>query len=129
MLGMVSHYNHKEHTILGGEITPFLRRLTEHDPQRKGKLFLVHYKNIGSFVIAEWLTRPRDIFIDVLNLGSSLGNFTREKANELRHRLFAPITHAETSRYITEADSGYYHGRQDDNELEKERLERISRGE
>jgi len=129
MSGMVSFYSPQEHVIIGGEITPFLRRLVEHDPQRKDKLFVVLYSQLGNFVIAEWLAGPKDIFVDVMNLGKSLGNFTHKKAEELRRRLFSPVTCDETSDFIAQNESDYLHSRQDGNEEETERWERVARGE
>ena len=129
MLGMVSFYNSDEHTIIPGELANFCSRLVENDPQRKGKLFVVRYNKLGNFVIAEWLAGPKDIFVDVMNLGKSLGNFDYEKAQELRHRLFSPITAEETVKGTVEAESRFHHDMQDWNEEEGERLDKVARGE
>lgn len=129
MLGMVSNYNSDEHTIIGGELALWLDRLVENDRERKGKVFLVRYNKIGSFVVAEWLGKPKDVFVDVLNIGKSLSNFDRVKANELRHRLFSPVTAEETMQFISGKDSDYFHGLQDEDTEESERWERVARGE
>jgi len=129
MLGMATNYNSDEHSIIGGDITDFLCRLVENDSQKEGKLFVVRYNKNGVFVIAEWLGRPKDVFVDVMNLGKSLSNFTRQKASELRQRLFAPLTAEETSKQIAMAESNYFHRRQDENEEEEERLQKCARGE
>jgi len=126
MLGMVSNYSPNEHAIMGGEINSYVKRINKEYGK---KLFVVRYLRYGTFVIAEWLAKPRDVFVDVMNLGKSLSNFNREKANELRHRLFAPVTCGETSEGIAEEESRYLHERQDENAEEQERLERCSRGE
>ena len=80
-------------------------------------------------MIAEWITKPWDIFVDVLNLGTSIHNFTRAKANRLQHRLFAPLTAEGVSQLTTQADSDYHHAMQDDNDEEGERLAKVSMGE
>lgn len=129
MLGMVSFYNSDEHRIIDCELSKFCARLVEGDSNRKDKLFVVRYNKLGVFCICEWLAKPRDIFVDVMNLGGSLANFTRKKANELRHRLFAPISAEETSEHIASGDSDYHHMRQDWNEEETERWERCAMGE
>jgi hypothetical protein len=129
MNGLVSFYNSDEHTIIKGELAAFCERLVSSDHRHKGKLFVVRYNKLGSFVIAEWLTKPMDVFVDVMNLGKSLSNFTREKAHELRHRLFSPITAEETSRFIQRGDSDYHHMRQDENEEEQERWDKCAIGE
>uniref|UniRef100_A0A6M3LGH6 Uncharacterized protein n=1 Tax=viral metagenome TaxID=1070528 RepID=A0A6M3LGH6_9ZZZZ len=129
MLGMVSFYNPDEHSIIPGALSEFCKRLVENDPKRKGKLFVVRYNKLGVFVIAEWLAKPKDVFVDIMNLGKSLSSFTRDKASELRHRLFAPITAAETDRLTAGADSDYHHEMQDFNESETERLAKCEIGE
>jgi len=129
MLGLVSNYNSVEHTIIGGEISEWINRLVEGDPQRKGRLFAVRYNELGVFVIAEWLGKPKDVFVDVMNLGKSLGNFGHKAAQELRKRLFDPLTAEETSRAIVGADSDYHHNLQDEDMEETERQERVAIGE
>lgn len=126
MLGTVSNYCSEKHCLIGGEIGCFIAKLAK---ESKRDLFVVKYIKPQTFVICEWLSPNRDIFIDIMNLGKSLANFDRKKAVELRHRLFAPITCNETSRGIAEEESNYYHGRQDENAEEQERLEKVSRGE
>lgn len=129
MLGLVSNYNSNDHTLIGGELALWVNRLVENDRVRKGKLFVLRYNKLGVFVIAEWLAGPKDIFVDVMNLGKSLGNFGREEAQELRKRLFNPLGPEETSRAVAQADSDYYHNLQDEDAEETERQELVARGE
>ena len=129
MLGLVSNFTSAEHTIIGGEISRWVSRLVEGDPQRKNKLFVVRYNKLGVFVIAEWLGKPKDVFADVLNLGKSLANFGQAEARELRRRLFDPITVEDTSRAIIQTDSDYYHNLHDEDMEETERQERVAIGE
>jgi hypothetical protein len=129
MLGLVSNYNSDEHTIIGGEIGRWVSELIKGDPRRKGKLFVVRYNKLGVFCICEWLAGPKDIFVDVMNLGESLGNFDRKQARELHRRVFAPVTAEATSRAIIQTDSDYYHRLRDEDMEETERQERVARGE
>lgn len=129
MLGLVSNYNCNEHTIIGGELSEWLKRLMQGDPQREGRLFLVRYNKLDVYVIAEWLGRPKDVFVDVMNLGKSLGNFGRKQARKLRKRLFDPLTAEETSSITAQADSDYHHNLQDEDMEETERQERVAIGE
>ena len=128
MLGMVTHYNPDDHTLIPGDLDSFVKRLVEGDDVRRGKLFLMRYNKLGVFVICEWVGLPRDAFVDVMNLQYSLANFDKAKADELRKRLFEPMGFEETSRMIAAAESNYHHERQDDNEAEGERLELCARG-
>jgi hypothetical protein len=129
MLGLVSNYTTEDHTIVGGELSLWLERLIEGDPKRRGRIFLVRYNKLGVFVIAEWLGRPKDVFVDVLNIGKSLSNFGRVKAQELRNRLFKPIGPEETQRAITQAGSDFHHNLNDEDAEETERQELVARGE
>lgn len=129
MLGLVSNYNTAEHTIIGGEIGRWVSRLIKGDPQRKNKLFVVRYNKLGVFCICEWLAGPKDVFVDVFNLGKSLQSFTREKAKELKRRLFSPLSAEDTSREIIRNDSDFYHNLQDEDAEETERQERVAIGE
>ena len=129
MLGLVSNYSSNEHTIVGGELSLWLNRLVEHDLERKGKLFLVRYNELEVYVIAEWLGKPKDVFVDVLNIGKSLGNFGPAEAQELRNRLFNPIGSEETKRSMTGTDRDYYSNLQEEDSLETERQELVARGE
>ena len=129
MLGMVTHYNTREHAIIGGDIGAFCSRVVEGDSKRKDKIFVVRYHKIGVFVIAEWIGRVGDSFVDVMNLGDSLSNFDRAKANELKHRMLAPATCKETELAMLNAESNFHHTLQDENSEEQDRLARIAVGE
>jgi len=130
MLGMISVYTSAEHTIIEGSGIPeWLERLVKGDPQREGRLFLLHYNKLGVFCICEWTGKYKDTFTDVLNLGKSLGNFGQKESQELRRRLFAPVSAEDTSRAIIGADSDYYHNLQDEDSEETERRERVAVGE
>ena len=130
MLGMISVYNSVEHTIIrGGGLSKWLDRLVKGIPQREGCLFLLHYNKLGVFCICEWVGGGRDTFVDVMNLGKSLGNFGHKEAQELRQRLFNPVSAEETSRAIVQNDSDYYHNLQDEDMEETERQERVAIGE
>ena len=126
MLGMTSVYSSDKHTRIGGDIGAFIERLGK-DAGRD--LAIICYEKLAVFCIIEWLSPNKDVFIDMMNLGKSLANFTRTKATELGRRLFKPITCDETSQFISAGDSDYHHERQSENEEEQERLERCARGE
>lgn len=67
--------------------------------------------------------------MDVINLGKSLGDFGQKQAQELRRRLFAPVTAEESAREIIRNDSDFYHNLQDEDMEESERQERVAVGE
>lgn len=130
MLGMVSLYLSEEHTIIDGSGIPeWLKQLVKGNPQREGCLFLVRYNKLEVFCICEWIGGGNDTFVDVMNLGKSLGNFDRKQSQELRRRLFAPLTAEDTSKALIRTDSDFYHNLQDEDAEETERNERVAIGE
>ena len=130
MLGLVSCYTSEEHTIVrGGALSEWLNRLVEGSPQRKDCLFLLRYNKLEVFCVCEWVGGGRDTFVDVMNLGKSLGNFGHKESQELQRRLFAPVTAEDTSQAINSTDSDLYHRLQDEDSEETERLERVAIGE
>lgn len=129
MLGMISVYSPEEHTIIDGEIGRWVSRLVEGYPQRQGNLFVLRYNKLGVYCICEWVGGGNDTFVDVLNLGKSLGNFGQKEAQELKRRLFSPVSAEVTSRAIVGADSDFYHNLQDEDSEESERQERVAIGE
>ena len=129
MLGQVSVFSSDDHTIVRGELSLWLDRLVAGDPKRKDNIFLLRYNKLKVFCICEWVGGGNDTFVDVLNLGKSLGNFGRAEANELKRRLFAPLGPEETSKILDMADSDFHHNLQDEDAEESERLELVARGE
>ena len=129
MLGQVSVFTSDDHTIVRGELSLWLDRLVEGDPKRKGQLFVLRYNKLKVFCICEWVGGGNDTFVDVLNLGDSLGNFGRAEAYELKRRLFDPLGPEETNKILDRADSDFYHNLQDEDSEETERQELVARGE
>lgn len=126
MLGMTTTFSSDEHTRIGGEIGAYIGRLSKQTGRDFG---VIRYNALGVFCIIEYLSPNRDVFIDTMNLGESLANFDREKANELQQRVFAPLTCAKTSELLSQTDSDYHHMRNEWNAEEQDRLERVARGE
>ncbi len=129
MLGLVSNYSSDEHTIINGSMSDWLKRLMKDDPVRKDRLFLLRYNKLEVFCICEWLGKPKDVFVDVFNLGKTPQSFTYEKAQELRERLFDPLTPEDTRIAVSNADSDYHHNLNNEDLEETERQERIAMGE
>jgi hypothetical protein len=125
MFGCVSTFDREKHTFIGGELGHYINRLAK---ESKRDFAVVRYEKLNVFCIIEFLSPLRDVFVDTMNLGHSLANFNREKKEELLRRVFKPVTCAETSRALEEADSDYHHERQDDNAEDWENEEREARG-
>ena len=126
MLGCVSTFKRPDHTIIKGELRGWLQRETKSS---RRDFDLIRYNRLGVFCIVEFLSPNRDVFVDTMNLGKSLGTFDREKAQELLRRIFKPVTCDQTSRILSETDSDYHHMRQDWNDEELESEARAKYGE
>lgn len=126
MLGMTSTFDSEKHSRIGGEIGAFIDRLAKQTHRDFG---VIRYNELGVFCIIEYLSPNRDVFVDTMNLGDSLANFNRQKADELQQRVFAPLTCRETSVAMAQTESDYLHMRQDWNDEEQSRLEKCARGE
>lgn len=130
MLGMSIQYNERDHSIIDGDISDFVSRLSDSEIGTQRKLFVVRYNKLRVYVIAEWLHGKKNgCFVDIMNLGNSLSNFTKQKADELRRRLYAPDTAASTASFIRQSNSDHLHQLQDEDSEEGERLERCRLGE
>lgn len=112
----VSTFDTEKHTEIPGELRDFVSRMIAEASGGSRWLTVIRYNQYGTFVIAEWMSPNKDIFVDVMNLDHSLANFTHEKAQELRQRLFAPTTGAEVARASAEAESDFHHDLQDWND-------------
>ncbi|MHC4890451.1 MAG: hypothetical protein ACYTEO_13420 [Planctomycetota bacterium] len=115
MLGVACHYSAEQHTLLKPELLKWCI-----DNTGDKQLFVYRQNQVGTFVIGRWLDHPRRWFVDVLNLGHSLSNFTRELAQELVRRITRPITAEATSRRLRETASDQRHTWEHPNESVKQ---------
>ena len=106
MLGSACQYNPKQHVILKPSFLKWCKDQTS-DERVKAELFVYRQMQVGTFVIARWVDKSKGMFVDLVNLGGSLGNFTREVAHEFRRRLLAPVTADFTCRQMKDFDSGW----------------------
>lgn len=116
-------YSPAQHEILHEPtILDWCRRQTSDLPLQK-QLFIYRHRIHSTFVIARWVREPKGIFTDLLNLGHSLGNFTREKAQEFRGRILAPIPVETFSRTINQASRDFASEQHEKGEEMKEIME------
>lgn len=120
-------YNPKQHHIIsGGELIAWCKR--EAPAKDTKRLFLYRHRVHGTFVIAMWASdRALGVFTDFLNLGYSLNNFDRKKAQEYLRRLYAPTSAPEMARTINQTSRNYDTIRQDEDAEERERIEKRQR--
>jgi hypothetical protein len=122
-------YDEKQHEILqGGEIVRYCQKVAP--AKDRPRVFLYRHRIYKTFVIAMWAKdRAMGIFTDFLNLGKSLGNFNREKADEFSRRLYKPLSPKEMSQTIESTSRDYSRMRQDEDAEEAERLAKRAKGE
>ncbi len=115
MLGMACFYTPQQHQLLEPPLLDWCRNQTSDEVLKK-RLFVYRQLQVGTFVIAQWLDRAKGLFVDTLNLGNSLSNFSREKAQELRRRLLAPVSSSDTKDMMSTVNSNFTHTQQETNE-------------
>lgn len=81
MLGFCN-YKSNEHMLIEPPLLGWLKRNIP-DPRDKERVFVYRHIESGNFVIGLWESCPREKFQDIMNLGWSLQNFTRERAQRL----------------------------------------------
>ncbi|MHC4464259.1 MAG: hypothetical protein ACYS30_22945 [Planctomycetota bacterium] len=91
MLGVACHYSAEQHTLLKPEL---LKWCIDNTGDKQ--------------------------FVDILNLGYSLGNFTRDMAQEFVRRIKRPVTAEATSRRLRETASDQRHTWEHPNESVKQ---------
>ena len=115
------HYDPQQHEVIRPEILDWCKRQASKEDLRS-ELFMYRHRKYKTFVIARWLGHPHGLFTDLLNLGESLANFTRAKAQEFLRRTLCPLTATETSRAISNCDSDFDMQQQVELQNEQERL-------
>jgi len=121
MFGLACHYDPRQHRILESGILAWCKRQVS-DPYLKERLFTYYHRLEHTFVIALWLNQPKRWFVDVLNMGYSLGNFNRHLAEGLRRRLLAPLSTSDIRRQLRNAESDHLHKLQDQGNALSDRL-------
>jgi len=84
MLGMPCQFRPDQHEIIHPPLEDFVMRAVSEQKLRDS-LFIYRHRLWRTFVIALWVG-PSE-FVDVMNLGMSLGNFTRQRAKRLGQAL------------------------------------------
>lgn len=122
-------FDSAQHEILsGGEVLAWCKR--ETPAKERSRLFLYRHRLHNTFVIARWASdRAMGIFTDFLNLGHSLSNFNKEKADEFRKRMLAPLSPKKMARTISQSSSDFSSMKQDEDAENREIVEKRRRDE
>ena len=114
MLGAACQYKPQQHLLLEPKFLEWCKEQIT-DESVSCQLFVYRQMQEGTFVIGRWIDKPFGLFVDLINLGGSLGNFTREIAHEFRRRLLAPVTADRTCRQMTEFNSQWHSNQEEKN--------------
>ena len=118
-------YTPEQHEILESEVGRWCRRNAPAD--WKDRLFTYRHKYHGTFVVAVWARDKFGLMSDVVNLGGGFGGFDRAMADEMRRRMWAPMSPQTMAKRINIESSNYEHMQQDKNEEIKEENEKRRR--
>ena len=108
MFGMACNFNPNQHKLMDFEALQWCKRQTT-DPDIRAKLFAYHHLKEGTYVIGLWVTAPRRLFVDVMNLGGSPQNFNRTCAESFKQNLFAPTSAGQIKRDMQDEYSRHLH--------------------
>ena len=93
------------------------------DKEAAKKLFMYRHLQHGTFVIALWV--KEGWFVDILNLGTSLANFTREKAQAFLRQFGPGHTTEALKEHFREVDSRFRHHETDKSTAYHDRFQRV----
>jgi hypothetical protein len=86
MFGMACPFRSQQHQIIHPPLESWLKR--ESPREVRDSLFVYYHLRERTYVIAMW-TRP-GMFMDMVNLGFTLGNFDRQRAQLFLEQLNKP---------------------------------------
>jgi len=132
MFGDAYKYKEGEITIIpdNDTIRGMKDRVRGKEPLLAKNLFYYRHNIHGNFVVAEWIGRPKLYYIDKINLGKKgLANLTREEYDKFLRRSLEPMTAQEVMQMTNDEEYKFLTMQQEDQAEEKERLEKIARGE
>ena len=126
MIGMPCTFDAGQHAVIHPELEDWIHR---EIPDRNflDRVFVYRHLLYGTFVIAQWLNRDAGLFIDVMNLGYSLGNFDKEKARTLRSNIMQPITGRQARDCMRKAQDDHVERRQEADQLERGKRGRLKK--
>ena len=111
-------FDPKQHEVLESEVGRWCRRNAPAD--WKDRLFTYRHKYHGTFVVAVWAKDKYGIMSDVVNLGFGFGGFDRAMADEIKRRMWAPMSPSTMATIINQEARNYDSIQQDKQEKVKE---------
>ena len=111
-------FDPKQHEVLESEVGRWCRR--EAPADWKDRLFTYRHKYHGTFVVAVWAKDKYGIMSDVVNLGGGWGGFDRAMADEIKRRMWAPMSPRTMATTIDQESKNYDRLQQDRQEQVKE---------
>ena len=118
-LGQSCEYNPLYHRIIENSQAVESLKRDIGDADLRSRLFLYYHTYEKTWVIALW-THGKHAFVDVLNIGKSMNNLTREAMQNLLLRLLHPTRSEDTRQFIRDAESRRIHNTQDESDEESE---------
>lgn len=85
MLG-TCQYDPRQHQLIEPPLLNWARRQAP-DKETADRIFTYRHRDAGTFVIGFWANKPYGRFVDMLNIGTSLGNFGPSEAGRFKRSL------------------------------------------
>ena len=101
MIGQACQYRPEQHEMLHGDVENWIKRGIP-DLKIRESLFVYRHRLHGTFVIGLWVGPGR--FVDVLNMGHSLANFNREKAQQFIRQINDSVSGQQIAKILNQAE-------------------------
>ena len=102
MIGQVCKYRRNQHRVIQPRLLNWIKRQAPKGRLRDS-LFLYYQKQVGTFVIAQWVV-PERAFRDVLNIGKDLTLFDADMSLRFRRMLHDITPIQEIRRHIIQGE-------------------------
>ena len=118
MLGTLCQYRRDQHRVIQPRMLKWIKRQV---PGKLGdSLFIYRHLELGTHIIAMWSQIGKS-FQDIVNLGLSLDNFTREVALQFVAQVKDAQTRYELCTFLKQQERNKLSEMQDENDEEVER--------
>lgn len=108
MFGLACTFNPSQHKLMDLEQLRWCKRQTT-DPELKDKLFAYYHLREHTYIIGLWVTEPRRLFVDLINMGGSPQNFSKSHATSFQQNMFSPLSAGQMKRELRKEYSDHLH--------------------
>lgn len=118
MLGQTCRFDKAQHGLVHCELEDWIKR--QVPAGERDLLFIYRHHLHGTFVIGYWVVLG-SLFMDVMNLGHSLANFSRAMAQKFKRQFGDSMSREDMIKELKQHERDRLSGLQQENDEEVER--------